>query len=124
MATPRVIPACPLFDPEQIDVEDWLAATEPVEAFETDPELPELGAEINEDEPQEPRSRVMTGRGRNGAERDRGRLVHLVFGEAYPGFYGPALCGARPGRKGNGWSAPLEKPATCPRCIRACDNLP
>ena len=69
----------------------------------------------------------LLGRLANGAERDRGLLVHLV-----PDPGGPdhtrgnrskqALCGAKPGRRSVGWShwnTNLDPgPATCPRCLK------
>ena len=62
----------------------------------------------------------MSGRCSNGAERDAGQLVHAIRSVGFPGWR-PAVCGAAPGRKGNGWSesdAGLFTAATCRRCLR------
>lgn len=59
----------------------------------------------------------MLGRCANGFERDAGRLVHAVKSVGYPGWR-PAVCGAKPGRKGNGWSEHPATAATCPRCLK------
>lgn len=62
---------------------------------------------------------ILAGRCRNGAERDRGRLVHIVARPAgiYP-LFGPALCGARPGRLSSGWDEVDATDAVCPRCAK------
>jgi len=62
----------------------------------------------------------MTGRCANGAERDGGRRVHVVRGRS---DWAPALCGAQPGWKGNGWSEHKYTEATCPRCIERLKKL-
>ncbi|GAB3644808.1 hypothetical protein [Ramlibacter alkalitolerans] len=65
----------------------------------------------------------LTGRCLEG-ERDGGRLEHIVASEAV-GAWGKALCHARPGLRGNGWSPgwlTLEN-ATCPRCVKAAKRL-
>lgn len=62
---------------------------------------------------------TLTGRCWNGAERDHGRVVHVVDDDQ---IFGPALCGAKPGKRSNGWSEyPHEKP-TCPRCIKKLEK--
>lgn len=63
----------------------------------------------------------LTGRCANGAERDGGRLVHVVLLEqplASP-RWGRALCGKRGGRLSNGFEEVdgAEVP-TCPTCRR------
>lgn len=60
--------------------------------------------------------RQMTGRCFNGAERDRGRLYHAVALDSRP--WDAALCGAKPGMRGNGWSDYIGEAVTCPRCLR------
>jgi hypothetical protein len=61
----------------------------------------------------------MSGRCANGAERDSGRLIHAVRSKGFPGWK-PAVCGATPGPKGNGWSETFTQAAeaTCTRCIK------
>ena len=61
----------------------------------------------------------MSGRCANGFERDSGRLIHAIRSVGFPGWK-PAVCGATPGRKGNGWSETFTTAttATCPRCQR------
>ncbi len=54
----------------------------------------------------------LAGRCANGAERDGGKLFHILttFSE-----FGTALCGATPGKTSGGWcESPGE--ATCIRC--------
>lgn len=63
---------------------------------------------------------VKVGRCFNGAERDRGTIVHLV--PPLPvgcngDWFTKALCGAEPGRRGNGWGK-VNKDATCPKCLK------
>lgn len=65
----------------------------------------------------------MTGRCANGFERDGGRLVHAIKSVSFPGW-GAALCGAKPGSKGNGWSEHKQAAATCPRCLRKLAQEP
>ena len=62
------------------------------------------------------KARQLTGRCRNGAERDRGTVYHAV-GEVQRPF-GRALCGARPGLRSGGWSDQAGECVTCPRCLR------
>lgn len=60
----------------------------------------------------------LAGKCANGAQRDGGRVIHLIVNSEMP--WGRAACGARPGvRRGNGWApaAPGVQP-TCPRCLR------
>lgn len=61
--------------------------------------------------------RRMTGRCASGAERDRGRLYHAV--PAHGHGWTKALCGAQPGRRGNGWSDCPGAEVTCPGCLRS-----
>jgi hypothetical protein len=67
----------------------------------------------------------MTGRCANGFERDGGRIVHAIRSAGFPGWR-PALCGAKPGDRGNGWSEhpPIETPGppTCPRCRKRLER--
>src|SRR5690348_7907481 len=56
----------------------------------------------------------MAGRCFNGAERDKGALWHAVPGD---GGWSKALCGARPGDRGNGWATYPGDQVTCPRCL-------
>lgn len=63
----------------------------------------------------------MTGRCATGAERDGGSRYHAV--EAVTNPWAPALCGATPGQRGNGWSVYLGDVVTCPRCIKKIDAL-
>jgi len=65
----------------------------------------------------------MTGRCANGFERDGGKLVHAIRSAGFPGW-GAALCGAAPGRKGNGWSEHAKEAATCPRCLKKLAQEP
>lgn len=56
----------------------------------------------------------MTGRCRSGGEGDKGALYHSVP----PGTgWQRALCGAKPGDRGNGWSEHPGDRVTCPRCL-------
>jgi DNA-directed RNA polymerase subunit RPC12/RpoP len=68
---------------------------------------------------------TLTGRCANGAERDRGKLYHAVAyheGLLY-GYYGhPAVCGAKPGRRSNGWSDCKGRDVTCPRCAKKLEK--
>jgi len=60
----------------------------------------------------------MLGRCANGAERDKGRIVHAVWSSL-------ALCGRAPGRRSAGWTEyarPLAD-VNCPRCRRKLDAL-
>lgn len=62
---------------------------------------------------------MMTGRCLNGAERDRGRLIHAIADNS---AFGKALCGAQPGRLSNGWDWDEDAP-TCPRCVAKLKKL-
>lgn len=62
----------------------------------------------------------MSGRCANGAERDAGKLYHAVEGAGW----GKALCGAKPGLRGNGWSEHLGEKVTCPRCLKKLNSHP
>jgi hypothetical protein len=61
--------------------------------------------------------RTKSGRAWNGAARDAGTVTHAVPDAAYPSW-DSALCGAKPGARGNGWQVP--EPAgteiTCEKC--------
>lgn len=57
--------------------------------------------------------RKMLGRCATGAERDKGMLYHAVpEGTGWQ----RAVCGAKPGARGNGWSGYAGDQVTCPRC--------
>lgn len=59
------------------------------------------------------------GRCANGAQRDRGAVVHAIgdgSGLASVSMV-PALCGTRPGRLSAGWQR-AAGPVTCPRCLK------
>jgi hypothetical protein len=64
------------------------------------------------------RAWYMLGRCANGAERDKGVLIHAV---PVPGW--KALCGKQPGRRSAGWAShpdqehPLND-VNCPRCAK------
>jgi len=64
----------------------------------------------------------MTGRCINGAERDGGKLWHAVNEDDYPSWK-TALCGAKPGERGNGWSSYPGEKITCPRCNKRLGEL-
>ena len=62
---------------------------------------------------------IKSGRAFNDRERDRGTVVHIVpkQPETTSGFWGyAALCGTKPGYRGNGWSE-VQREATCKKCI-------
>lgn len=61
--------------------------------------------------------RYMLGRCSNGAERDKGRIIHAL--PITNGRYAwKALCGKEPGRTSAGWTEyPQDKP-DCPRCLK------
>jgi hypothetical protein len=59
------------------------------------------------------RAVYLLGRCANGAERDKGKLVHAVPDS------GVALCGATYGSRSAGWSREEDgQMVTCPRCLR------
>ena len=74
-------------------------------------------------ETSQPVPATLSGRCSNGAERDRGRLVHAIPdpGSTYPVF-GKALCGAKPGRTSAGWNTETDKPVTCSRCLKRMEK--
>lgn len=65
----------------------------------------------------------LTGRCADGAERDGGRVTHVVVVDGSPAW-GTALCGAKPGRLSNGFveSDGTEVPS-CPRCRAKAERL-
>jgi hypothetical protein len=65
--------------------------------------------------------RRMTGRCATGAERDGGALYHAVPAANWPSWQ-PALCGAKPGARGNGWALDRGETVTCPCCLRAVER--
>lgn len=66
--------------------------------------------------------RTMIGRCATGAQRDAGKLRHAVGSPADP-CWDRALCGARPGLRGNGWSTLDTRDVSCPRCQRKIDAM-
>lgn len=63
---------------------------------------------------------IKSGRAFNGFEKDKGKVVHFV--EPLPvgtgGFWGnKALCGVKPGNRGNGWHE-VNNIVNCPKCIK------
>lgn len=57
-----------------------------------------------------------SGTARNGAERDRGHVIHLVQDNDYPSWE-KAICGVQP--KGNGWYYREEEiNVTCDKCLK------
>lgn len=63
----------------------------------------------------------MTGRCLSGAEADGGVLQHAVV-RSRRGSWGMAVCGAKPGDRGNGWSEQIGSAVTCARCLRKIDR--
>jgi len=65
---------------------------------------------------------VLTGRGRNGAQRDAGLVVHLIENpnRRWP-IFGKSLCGRKPGKTSNGWDADGNKQATCKACLKKAE---
>lgn len=61
-------------------------------------------------------ARKKSGRAFNGAHRDAGVIIHAVPDDRFPSWK-KALCGAVPGRKGNGWSDPVDDDVTCGKCL-------
>ena len=61
--------------------------------------------------------RAKAGRCFNGAERDQGVITHAVPDDGFPSWE-KALCGTKPGARGNGWKSPTNKNSeiTCERC--------
>jgi hypothetical protein len=65
-------------------------------------------------------SAVKSGRAWNGSHRDSGVIIHAV--EPLPphsggDWFSKALCGAEPGRRGNGW-AESNNQINCPKCLK------
>lgn len=60
----------------------------------------------------------LTGRGRTGTDAT-GPLIHAISSDFdhYPSF-GSAICGAKPGKRSNGWSEYRADHATCPKCLK------
>lgn len=63
--------------------------------------------------------KVLTGRCRTGSERG-GHLAHAVPGDSW---YETALCGAKPGKRSNGWSEYRPEAVTCPKCLARLAKL-
>lgn len=66
-----------------------------------------------------------SGRAFNDAERDRGTAIHIVpkMPENARGFWGyKALCGTRPGQRGNGWKEANQE-STCENCLKKWGKL-
>jgi hypothetical protein len=64
--------------------------------------------------------RKLFGRCANGAERDQGTRWHLIPTPKPNEYtiYGPALCGAKPGRTANGFNHYDGEKVTCPKCLK------
>lgn len=62
----------------------------------------------------------LSGRCSNGAQRDGGKVVHLVemdkYGDAHE--WAPALCGAKPGKRSGSGFYSVKSEANCERCRR------
>lgn len=68
------------------------------------------------------RTARLAGRCANGAERDRGYVIHALPMISECSMSSVALCGKTHGRRSAGWvwhSAPL----TCPRCKRKLETI-
>ena len=59
------------------------------------------------------------GRCANGAERDRGSLIHAV-----PVQSATAICGATYGCRSAGWFSEPDAPITCPKCLHKLPEPP
>jgi hypothetical protein len=70
--------------------------------------------------------RALTGTARNGAERNKGRLVHAILSETAPGYpcFLTAVCGAVPGRTSAGWNEIDAPEVTCPKCQKRLAAIP
>ena len=66
----------------------------------------------------------MTGRCRTAMERDGGTLYHAVKvdDDGHYSRYQSAICGAKPGFNGNGWSSHHGEKVTCPRCNKRLEK--
>ena len=63
----------------------------------------------------------LSGRCANGFERGTGALIHAIdYGAVRLDDYftGPAVCGAKPGRRSSGWSIRYPGAITCRRCLK------
>lgn len=65
--------------------------------------------------------RRLTGRCANGGELDGGSLFHAV--PENDSIMGKALCGAKPGRRSNGWSLADGERITCKRCLKKSKDI-
>ena len=63
------------------------------------------------------RIRRLTGRCANGAERDGGSRWHAINPATHK-----SLCGAKPGRRSNGWGWEHGDDVTCPRCLAVIES--
>ncbi len=64
-----------------------------------------------------------TGRCFNGAERDGGKIIHIIEGLEPNGFWsGKSLCRTDIGYRGNGWSKSNSEP-TCQKCINKMSKI-
>lgn len=57
----------------------------------------------------------MTGRCASGAEADGGSIFHAVNEHGHT--FSRAACGAKPGKRGNGWGLEPGTEVNCPRCL-------
>lgn len=61
---------------------------------------------------------IKSGRAWNGSHRDMGTIVHFIPGIKPNGdWFTPALCGNKPGFRGNGWHE-TNSPVTCTKCLK------
>lgn len=69
--------------------------------------------------------RAKSGRAWNGAARDAGTVTHAVPNAAYPSWT-PAICGTKPGARGNGWQEPEPNGVkiTCEKCRKYLAHQP
>ena len=67
-------------------------------------------------------ARTMVGRVRTDRERS-GHVAHAIAGDDPGSSYRPALCGAAPGRRGNGWALYESPLVTCPKCLAKLAKL-
>jgi hypothetical protein len=67
----------------------------------------------------------LIGRSRTATDSQGTRMhaVEVVAGQDYPAWFGPALCGAKPARRSNGWSDYRAPAATCPKCLAKLAKL-
>jgi hypothetical protein len=62
-------------------------------------------------------ARTMTGRCRRGLDKTGLKVHALQFDGRYPSW-ARAMCGAKPGDRGNGWSQWKAPQVDCPECLK------